>query len=109
MSYELIELVHVNIHEKLRCQIAERQADTFAGRMEAFYDPGNKRHDFRIRNVAPDDFQKDFLIDRSEKFTHIAFENPCGLSLVCAGFHCKMPESKQRSMSSLPFAARKRI
>lgn len=51
MLGELVELVHIDVHEELRCEIAERQTLSRFCRLETFHNAVYERQDALVLNV----------------------------------------------------------
>lgn len=73
---KLIELVHVNIHEKLRRKVSERQTlSLFNTRCctKAGDDVLEENESTIIRNPRMENVKKDSVVDRSKELSDIAF------------------------------------
>ncbi len=83
--YKLVELVHVDVCEQLRSQVADR----YASRMEEIALTGRKAadyffeqlHYFRIFNALRQYVQQYFVVDAVKKLPYVALK---GVALACA-------------------------
>ena len=82
MLHKLIELVHVYVHQKLTCEVAEWKSFSRAGALETFRDPFQKPKRIGIGDVFLHDLDEDCLIDRSEELCDVAFQHPARSSII---------------------------
>jgi len=76
---ELVEFVHVDVGKQLRSEIADRQAMAIKERRLTGRKASNnllhKPHSVRINDPLLENCQQNFVINRIEKFPHVAFEH----------------------------------
>lgn len=65
--------MHVNVHEKLGCQIAERQTDAFSRRMKTFHHLIDEPEDFFVLYVSLENRTQNVMIHAREELSDIAF------------------------------------
>ena len=74
---EMIEIVHVNVHQELAGEVAQRQADVrpvFGMETPDHFTQKQDRIsalDVSLKNIA-----QNFMIDIGEEFSDVAFQNP---------------------------------
>lgn len=105
MLHELIKLIHVNIDQQLRGQVAERQADAGNAGVEAPDNDGEQPNDVLIGNALRHCLQKNRLIDIRKKLLDVALEHPDSLRIVFRNGIGKFFESVQGAMRPLPVLA----
>ena len=76
MLHKLIKLIHVNIRQELRGEIAERQTLAALCRMETTDDFHNERFDIRVWNVFLDNAEQYPVINRGKEFADVTFKYP---------------------------------
>ena len=107
--HELIELVHINVHEELRRKITERKSHVRFGRRETpnhfTQEPANSF----VRYAPPENLRQDGMIDSRKELSDIAFQNPDGLRVIFAFLAGERIETIHRLMRSLVDAARIRV
>src|SRR3989338_2854550 len=91
---KMVELVHVNVHQKLAGEIAQRQADVrpvfgvetsdnFAQKQDHISAP-----DVFLQNIA-----QNFMIDIGEEFSDVALQNPSGPGVIPRNFASVVAEA----------------
>ena len=74
---EMIEIIHVNVHQELASEVAQRQADVrpvFGMETPDHFTQKQDRIsalDVSLKNIA-----QNFMIDIGEEFSDVAFQNP---------------------------------
>lgn len=103
--YELIKLVHVDIHEQLRSEVPERQAFTLLRRVEATHNFYEERLDVFILDVQRQYIKQNLLVNGGEKLSDIALEYPYRARVILTCLVCKLPEAIHRAMRALALSA----
>ena len=95
----LIELVHVNIYEKLAREVSQRQPFVYATSKASpcWYATGTEttddfcveREDAWIGNVSREDVEEYMLVDGGEEFADVALEYPTGACVIARDLVCE--------------------
>ena len=71
---KLVELIHVNVDEKLRREVAKRQTDVCSSWcVETINDFMHKPHCIGIFDTLPQDVFENLVVNAREKFSDVAF------------------------------------
>lgn len=90
---KLIECIHIDIYQKLACEIAKRQADTgHISCMKAVDNFTEKPEHVFVLNVLPQNIFQNCMIDAREKLLHVALQNPRGSRMILRDFTCVFSE-----------------
>ena len=104
MFHKLVKLVHIDVDQKLRCEITKRQ--TFARfSMEASDDSSQKLQNIPIRNVLCENMKEDTLVNRSEKLPYITLEYPNSPCMIVGSLASKASEAVDGFMDSFIVSA----
>jgi len=76
MLHELVKLVHVDIDQELRREIAERKTEPFACALEARDDLYEKPEHIAVRHALSKDTDETALVYGCKELPHIAFQYP---------------------------------
>ena len=104
MLYELIEFVHVDVHEELTGKVAQGQA-----RVVAIYDAIKKPFCLIILRMQHNNPFQNLMIYAGKKLPDVAFENPARFGVVFAGLIRKSSEAIQCPMGTFAELAGKRV
>ena len=107
--HELIELVHIDVHEELRGKIAERKPHARSRRRETPDHFSEKPADSFVGNPAAQNLRQRGMIDGREELPDIAFQNPYGFRIIRAFFAGERIKTIQSPMRSLVDAAGIRV
>ena len=102
----MIELVHINIHEKLASQIAKRQPNAVpVFGIKATDNFPKKAYYIFIVHSSPQNIFKNRMVNICKKFSDVALQNPNGSRVVFRDFACILSETVKRAMRSLAATA----
>ncbi len=106
----MIELVHVNVYQKLAGEIAQGQADVRSVLGVETFDHFAQKQD---RISAPDmlfqNITQNLMIDVGEEFSDIAFKNPDCPRMILRNFAGLIAEAIYRSVRAFDAPTRVRI
>lgn len=102
--HELVEFVHVNVHEELRGEVAERQSRARSGRRKTADHLAEKPPSFPIRYIAPQDFRQHAMVDARKKFSDVAFQDPHRFRVIRAFLSGERTEAVQCLVGSFIYA-----
>ncbi len=103
--HELVEHVHVDIHEELARQISEWKTDVYPPiYMKTADDLLEKPKRIVIGDVTAQDIHQNPMIDIGKKLPDVALEYPRGFRIVTGNLACELPEPTHCPMCSLVFA-----
>ena len=107
---KVIKLIHVNIHQKLACKIAQRQADVrpvFGVETSDHFTQEQDRisaFDVLFQNVT-----QNLMIDVCEEFSDIAFQNPDRPRMIARNLEGLITETVYRSVRAFDAPTRVRV
>lgn len=104
-----IELMHIDVHQKLGGQIAKRKTDAVVGRMETRYNFANELTDIRIDNMAFKNFNQHSMVYVGEEFLDITLEYVTSAGMVLRYLASKIPEAIKCSMCPFVLATGIRV
>lgn len=76
MLHELVELIHIDIHEKLRCEISERKTDTFSRAEKTPHNLPEKPQHVSVWYALGQYRKKALLVYGGKELPYIAFQYP---------------------------------
>jgi hypothetical protein len=100
MLRELIEFVHIYVHEKLRGQITERQSFSRSRAREASDDAGEELEHVLIRDSLLQDIYQDAVVYGRKEFANIALKDVAGAGIVLRYLVRECLEPPHRPMRS---------
>jgi len=104
--YILIKFVHIDIYQKLACEIAQRQAITRGSTSwKAIHYLPQEPHNILVGYIPLKDCKQNLVVYRGKELADVAFEHPAGAGMVFRYTIGKMPELVHRFMRALPYAA----
>lgn len=106
--HELVELIHVDVGEKLRGEVPEWKTFTRFN-VEAVNDSLQKPHHILVTQSSSEYRQEDLMVDARKKLSDITLEYPDSSSMIMRYFPSHGSESVESLMSPFFLAARKRI
>ncbi len=106
MLCELVEFVHVDVDQKLRGEVAERNTNTPLHGVKAFYDFGQKPENVGVGNVPFQNVRQYGMVDIFEKLPYVAFEHPCRFRMVFGYLSGKRSKSVYCLVHALFLSAR---
>lgn len=98
---KLIQFIQINICEQLRGQVAQRQARRIAVNYIL-----QQSHEPVIVHPFSENLQKNHMIDRIKKLSHIQLQDPQNARIVVRQFEPKFVEALHRCMSAFIFSGR---
>lgn len=118
---EMIEFVHVDIHEQLRSEIAKWKAlwrydssllDRISKRYigsETVDDLRDEPYDFFVPDAMFQNILQDLVIDVGEEFSDVTFQDPHGSRVIVRNFTDVFPEAVDSAVRALGASAGVRI
>jgi len=76
MLHELVKLVHIDIYEKLRGEVPEREPDTFSRAEKTPHNLPEKPQDISVWYALGQYRKQTLLVYRSKELPHVAFQYP---------------------------------
>lgn len=104
MFNELIQLIQIYVCEKLRGQISQRQARRIAVNYIL-----HQSHKLIVVGSFSENVQKNRMVDRIEKLSHIQLQNPQNTGIVAGQFKPKFVQPLYCRVSAFIFSGRPRI
>ena len=101
MFNELIELVHINVHQKLRGEVTKWKSDSRISRIETLDDRRDKPYDISVRNILFHYTEQNSLIDIRKEFLDVTFQHPDGLGIILGDNIVELAEPPKGSMHTL--------
>lgn len=107
--HELVELIHVNVHEELRSEVAERKTHARLGRRETPNHFAQEPANSFVGYASPENLRQDCMIDSRKELSDVALQNPDSLCVVFAFFASERIKTIHRLVRSLVDAAGIRV
>ena len=106
--HKLVKLVHIDVHEELGGEIAERETD--AGRRGKAADHlFQQPDDALVCNVGFHNFNEYRMVDACEELADVALKYPAGACVILTHGISERPETVHRSVCPLVVAAGERV
>lgn len=109
MRGELVELVHVDVHEELGGEVAQREAFAGRGGVEALYHFCKECDRAFVCYPLFEHCEEYLLVDGSEKLPYVALEHPAGARVVLRDSSGEGLEAVHRPVCPLPFTTGIRV
>ena len=108
--YKMIERIHVNVDQKLACEIAKRQPNArLAVGMKTPDDFSEEPKNVCIVDVSLNGVEENRMINVGKELSYVAFQHPDGAGMVSGNFGRKLLETIDRAMCAFSFTAGIRV
>lgn len=106
--HELVKLVHIDIYEKLRGEVPEREPDTFSRAEKTPHNLPEKPQDILVWYALGQYRKKALLVYRGKEFPHVAFQHPDRTRVIVRDAKREPSEMFERFMTAFLLPARVR-
>lgn len=106
MLHELVKLVHIDIHEELRREIAERQTQTCSRALKTTNDLLKEPENVAVWYALLEYPQQPFLVYGRKELPHVAFQHPDRSRVIAGDAVCEPLEMLERFVIALTSSAR---